>query len=98
MFCIYKYLRWVFDLNSDEGKFSKPRWRQQMEAFSALLALCAGNSPVTGEFPSQRPVREALMYSFICAWTNGWVNTREAGDLRRHRAHYVVPVMNFRYE
>ena len=27
-----------------------------METFSALLALCAGNSPVTGEFPSQRPV------------------------------------------
>ena len=31
-------------------------WRHQMEIFSALLALCAGNSPVTGEFPSQRPV------------------------------------------
>ena len=31
-------------------------WRHQMEAFSALLALCAGNSPVTGEFPAQRPV------------------------------------------
>ena len=27
-----------------------------METFSALLVLCAGNSPVTGEFPSQRPV------------------------------------------
>ena len=31
-------------------------WRHKMENFSALLALCAGNSPVTGEFPSQRPV------------------------------------------
>ena len=31
-------------------------WRHQMETFSALLALCVGNSPVTGEFPSQRPV------------------------------------------
>ena len=30
-------------------------WRHQMEKFSALLAFCAGNSPVTGEFPSQRP-------------------------------------------
>ena len=28
-----------------------------MEAFSPLLALCAGNSPVTSEFPSQRPVK-----------------------------------------
>ena len=31
-------------------------WRHQMETFSALLALCAGNSPVIGEFPAQRPV------------------------------------------
>ena len=31
-------------------------WRHQMETFSALLALCEGNSPVTGGFPSQRPV------------------------------------------
>ena len=30
-------------------------WRHQMETFSVLLVLCAGNSPVTGEFPSQRP-------------------------------------------
>ena len=31
-------------------------WRHQMEPFSALLDLCAGNSPVSGEFPAQRPV------------------------------------------
>ena len=31
-------------------------WRHEMETFSASLALCEGNSPATGEFPSQRPV------------------------------------------
>ena len=31
-------------------------WRHQMETFSALLPICAGNSPVPGEFPTQRPV------------------------------------------
>ena len=31
-------------------------WRHQMETFSAWLAICAGNSPVPGEFPTQRPV------------------------------------------
>ena len=31
-------------------------WRHQMEIFSALLVICAGNSPVPGEFPAQRPV------------------------------------------
>ena len=35
-------------------------WRHQMEAFSALLALCAGNSPVPGEFPAQRPVTRSF--------------------------------------
>ena len=35
-------------------------WRHQMEKFSAVLALCAGNSPVTGEFPWQRPVTRSF--------------------------------------
>ena len=35
-----------------------------MEAFSTLLAICAGNSPVTGEFPAQRPVTRSFDISF----------------------------------
>ena len=35
-------------------------WRHQMEIFSALLAICAGNSPVPGEFPTQRPVTQSF--------------------------------------
>ena len=35
-------------------------WRHQMETFSTLLAICAGNSPVTGEFPSQWPVTRSF--------------------------------------
>ena len=31
-----------------------------METFSALLAFCAGNSPVIGEFPAQRPVTRSF--------------------------------------
>ena len=153
-----------------------------METFSALLALCAGNTPVTDKFPPQRPVtrsfdvffglrlnkrlnkqsrlqwfktplrllwrqcndctvhfkvcsffclrharfhddvikwkhfprnwpfvrrihrspvnsphkgqwRGALMFTLICVWINGWVNDREAGDLRRYHGHYDVIVM-----
>ena len=33
------------------------------------------------------------MFSIICTWINGWVNNGQAGDLRRHRAHYDVTVM-----
>ena len=64
-----------------------------MEKKFALLALCVGNSPVTGEFPHKGQWRGALMFPLICARVNGWVNNREAGDLRRHRAHYDVTVM-----
>ena len=38
--------------------------------------------------------RGALMFYLICAWIIAWVNNREAGDLRRHRAHYDVTVMD----
>ena len=36
------------------------RWRHQMETFSALLGICAENSPITGEFPIQRPVTRSF--------------------------------------
>ena len=45
------------------------------------------NSPHKGQW------RGALMFSLICAWINGWVNNREAGDLGRHCAYYDVSVM-----
>ena len=35
-------------------------WRHQMETFSVLLALCAGNSPVPGKFPAHRPVTRSF--------------------------------------
>ena len=65
-------------------------WRHQMETFSALLATCAGN-PVNS--PHKGQWRGALMFSLICAWINGRVNNREAGDLRRHGYHYTVIIM-----
>ena len=48
-----------------------------------------------GEFPAQSQWRRTLVFSLIYAWINGWVNNREAGHLRRHRAHYDVIVMNY---
>ena len=61
-----------------------------METSSALLALCAGNSPVNS--PHKGQWRGALMFSLICA-INGWVNNREAGELRHDCTHYDVIVM-----
>ena len=47
------------------------------------------NSPHKGQWCG------ALMFSMICAWINAWINNREAGDLRRHRAHYDVTVVTY---
>ena len=59
-----------------------------METFSTLLAICWGNSLVKGQW------RGALMFSLIYAWIKGWVNNRQAGDLRRHHAYYDITVMS----
>ena len=64
-----------------------------METIPALLAICAGNSPVTGDFPAQRPVPRSFDVFFDLR-LNREENNREAGDLRRHRAHYDVIVIS----
>ena len=88
------------DIKESEGnmfnpifKENIPWWRHQMETVSASLAICAGTSPVSSEFPAQRPVARALMFSLIYARINSWVNNRKAGDLRRHPTHCDVIVM-----
>ena len=65
-------------------------WRHQMESFSASLALCEGNSPITGEFRSQRPVTQSFDV-FIDLRLNSWANHRD------HSAHYDVTVMGKTY-
>ena len=59
-----------------------------METFYPLLAICAVNSPHKGQW------RGALMFPLICVGINGWVNNREAGELRRYHANYGVTVVS----
>ena len=63
-------------------------WRHQMETFSALLALCAGNSPITSEFPSQRPVTrnfddffDLRLNKLLGKQSWGWWNANNAAIL-----------------
>ena len=55
-----------------------------------------GNPQGTGDSPNKDQWRRGLMFYLICAWTTVWANTRDAGDLRRHRAHNDVILINFR--
>ena len=68
-------------------------WRHQMETFPRHCPFLRRihRSPV--DSPHKGQWRRALMISLSCAWTNGWANRRNAGDLRRHRTHYAVTVM-----
>ena len=71
---------------------SRSWWRHQMGTLTALLAFCAGNSPVTGEFPTQRPATQSFDVFFdlhlnkrlgkqSCGW---WFETPSC-PLWRHR-------------
>ena len=61
------------------------------QSTAMLMSMGIHWSPVNSPHKGQR--RGALMFPLICTWINGWVNNREAGDLRRHRAHYDVTIM-----
>ena len=72
-------------------KFHQISCPESSQQWATLLALCEGNPPVT---PHKGQWRGALMLSLICAWTNGWANNPDAGNLRCHRTHYDVTVMD----
>ena len=66
-------------------------WRHQMETFSALLAICAGNSLVTGDFPAQRPLTrssDVFFYLRLTKWLSkqswGWWFETPSRPLWRH--------------
>ena len=67
-------------------------WRHQMETFSALLTICAGNSPVPGVFPTQKPVTRSFDVFFDLRlnkrsskrWWGWWFETLSR-PLWRHR-------------
>ena len=43
--------------------------------------------------PHKGQWHRVFMFSWICPWTNGWTNSQDVGDLKRHRAHYCVTIM-----
>ena len=79
----------------------QPFHESKMKSSNGNIFRVTGS--LCGEFTGHRwiPLTKAsdaeLMFSLICAWINGWVNNCEAGDLRRHRAHHHVIVMEYVY-
>ena len=89
-------MRQTFIRNSDDPFCWHPwdddviKWKH----FPRYWPFVRGNprSPVNS--PHKAQWHGALTFSLICAWINRWVNNREAGDLKRHCAHYDVIVMD----
>ena len=88
-------------------------WRHQVETFSALLAICAGNSPVSGEFHAQRPVTRSFDVFFdvrliqrLSKHSRGWWFETLLHPLWRHRnvgpmnfvtVQYAIKVLHVRH-
>ena len=66
-------------------KFTQFLWKDIPRYWPFVCGI--HRSPVNS--PHKDQWRGALMFSLICVWINGWVNNREAGDLRLYRAHYA---------
>ena len=96
----YVIIYWLSRLSKQHDAFvyyvttDQSWWRHQMEKIFRVTGLFWGEShrrPV--DSPNKSQWRRALIFSLICAWTNGCANNRDACDLKRHCDHYNVTVM-----
>ena len=80
-------------------KYTRDNWMHvhddlmKWKHFPRYWPFVRGIHRSTVNFPHKGQWRGALMFSLICVWINGWVNNREAGDLRRYRVRCDVIVM-----
>ena len=72
-------------------------WRHHMKTFSALLAICVGNSPVPGEFPTQKPVTRSFDVFFdlrpnkrLSKQSWGWWSETPSSSLWRYRNEKIA--------
>ena len=82
-------------------------WRHQMETISALLTICAGNSPVRGEFPTQRPVTRSFDAFFDLRmnkrlskqWWGWWFDTPSCSLWGQHNllATYLITILDYMF-
>ena len=81
-------------------RFAEQKWLYSQDDvikwkhFPRYWPFVRGIQRSPGNSPLKDPWRTTLMFTLICARINGWVNNREAVDLRRHRAHCDVIVMD----
>ena len=89
-FCVENNVKPNQSINLDEYD-DVIKWKHFLRywPFARGIHRSLVNSPHKGQWCG------ALMFSLICAWINGCVNNRKAGDSRSHHAHYDVIVINW---
>ena len=91
VFCDQLLCFWLtFDWSLFSRQDSGIKWKH----FPRYWPFVRGNHRSPGDFPLKGQWRGALVFSLICAWTNGWANNRDAGNLRRHGAYCDVTVIH----
>ena len=99
---------WCYRLNKNSHllgpKWTQTWWCHQMETSPALLDICVGNSPVTGEFPAQRPVTRSFDVLFDLRLNKrlskqwlGWWFEMPSRPLWRHCNAWALAVQYKRY-
>ena len=91
--CVLFFLLYRQSLADSRDEFPNTWWRHQMETFSRYWPVVRGIHRSSVDSPHKGQWRGALMSSLIYVWINGWANTRDTGDLRRHRVPYDVTVI-----
>ena len=81
---------WLVLPSADISMMTSSKWKY----FPCHFPFMRGIHRSTGKSPHKSQWRGTLMFSLISAQINGWVNSRQAGDLRRHRAYYDVTVLS----
>ena len=79
MWCWRLYNRVSFLQNTINRHPITPWWLHGTETLSALLALCEGNPPVTGDSTHKGPLMGSFDVSFDVSLTKSWTNSWEAG-------------------
>ena len=87
---LISFYRGRYQIGSVSGHDDVFKWKHIPRYWPFVRGI--HRSPVNSQHKGQW--RGALMFSMICVWINCWVNNREAGDLRRYRAHSDVTVMS----
>ena len=84
---LFHYFFFKFDLSAFLNHDDVIKWKH----FPRYWPFVRGIHRSLVNSPHKCQWRGALIFSLICLWINGWVNNREAGDLRRYRAHLTSP-------